>query len=681
MAGLGKRLTDEQIIELMNQTGVTSVQDNDDSECVDDVEAFSYIDSEVEDNLEIEELYDSDEDVEYFPLLEPESDESDEYDEGDGAPKKKKRKIYTSTPIKCRTPAVAAAPATTSASTSAAAATATTSAAAPATTSAAAAPVRRGRRRQDAELPPVVDFNKTSISSRSKFRWSCQPQYGHTHRRLSRNILARIIPGPAQEARDVIAPEETFKLFITDSIVQECVTWTNKRIEFTAPWMQTQSKKATYGPTEAKKILALLGVLIAAGQQRDNHLSVLEMWSVMTGCPLYRAAMSKGRFEFLICCLRFDNPETRVERKNQDKFAPIRKVFDEFIDNCTRLYVPRENLTVDEQLLGFRGRCPFRMYIPNKPAKYGIKLVLICDSSTRYMLGGIPYLGKQGTKQPRSGINLGHYYTKELTRPYHGSNRNVTTDNWFTSVPLIADLMNNCRMTLVGTVRANKTEIPHEMKATKTRLHGSSAFLFTKEMTLVSYVAETSLAKKKLVMLMSSQHTQPNIAPSGKPEIIEFYNSTKEGVDTFDQMCATSSCSRKTRRWPLCVWYGILNAAIINAFIISAENRARTGIKIPQRRTFMMNMARALITPWAQIRLSSPVLSRQLRTLITTVCDLPSAGMAAGSPGTSFSDSNSPLVRCADCPSKSDRKTRHRCNKCALPKCPRHVYPICGDCL
>ena len=101
-------------------------------------------------------------------------------------------------------------------------------------------------------------------------------------------------------------------------------------------------------------------------------------------------------------------------------------------------------------------------------------------------------------------------------------------------------------MTLVGTVRANKAEIPQEMKAKETRQHGSSAFLFTKEMTLASYVAKTSRTKKKIVLLLSCQHTQPTIAPGGKPEIIEFYNSTKGGVDTFDQMCATTSCSRKT---------------------------------------------------------------------------------------------------------------------------------------
>ncbi|KAK3894430.1 hypothetical protein Pcinc_001779 [Petrolisthes cinctipes] len=712
MAGRGKWLSNEEIIDMMNRSGALSVVDSSDSEDVDDVQP--QIESDCINNIEIDELYDSDVDEEYVPLMESAS--SDEFDGDDAPPRKKKRKIYTSTPIKSRAPAStsaaapastsAAAPASTSAaapaSTSAAApastsaaAPASTSAAAPASTSAAApastsadAPAstssaasasggRRGKRRQVADAPPVVDFNKTTISSRN-FRWSCQPCCpANMSTPRSASISFGSVACKSHLGLPYLAATSSMR-FLSRRQVQEIVAWTNKRIELVAARMASQG--ATYSATEPNEILALLGVLIVAGQQRDNHLSLVEMWSTMSGCPMYRAAMSKGRFEFLISCLRFDNPETRDERKRQDKFAPVRKVWDEFIENCGRLYVPHENLTVDEQLLGFRGKCPFRMYIPNKPAKYGIKLVIICDSETKYLLGAIPYLGKQGTR-PRDGVNLGHYFTKELTRPYHGTNRNVTTDNWFTSVPLVADLLNNCGMTLVGTVRANKAEIPHEMKAKETRQHGSSAFLFTKEMTLVSYMAHTSRTKKKIVLLLSSQHTQPTIASSGKPEIIEFYNATKGGVDTFDQMCATSSCSRKTRRWSLCLWYGILNTACINAFIISCENRARTGISIPKRRSFMMNMGRTLITPWAQSCLASPVLSRQLHTLITTVCGLPSLGHAAGSPGTSFADSRSPLVRCSDCPSRSDRKTNHHCTKCAKPKCPRHLYPSCGDCV
>lgn len=58
------------------------------------------------------------------------------------------------------------------------------------------------------------------------------------------------------------------------------------------------------------------------------------------------------------------------------------------------------------------------MYIPNKPAKFRIK---------------IPYLGKDTNS---GGQPSGEYFVKELTSTIYRTNRNVTTDNWFTSVPL-----------------------------------------------------------------------------------------------------------------------------------------------------------------------------------------------------------------------------------------------------
>lgn len=149
------------------------------------------------------------------------------------------------------------------------------------------------------------------------------------------------------------------------------------------------------------------------------------------------------------------------------------------------MYTPSENITVDEQLLAFRGRCLFRMCIPSKPAKYGIKLILANDNKSKYLLGAIPYLGKNVTRC-QENISLGHFFTKELTKPYHRSKRNVTTDNWFTSVPLMTDLFWNCSMSLVRTVKGNKKEIPKKMKEKDGRVLGSSAFLFTKDMTLVN---------------------------------------------------------------------------------------------------------------------------------------------------------------------------------------------------
>ena len=98
---------------------------------------------------------------------------------------------------------------------------------------------------------------------------------------------------------------------------------------------------------------------------------------------------------------------------------------------------------------------------------------------------------------------------------------------------------------------------------------GTTAFCFENKQTLLSYRATS---KKKMVLVLSSMHNQPIINSTGKPEMIHYYNTTKGAVDTFDQMCGIHSTSSKTRRWPLCMFYRILNAATINAYVIYTKN-------------------------------------------------------------------------------------------------------------
>ncbi len=53
-----------------------------------------------------------------------------------------------------------------------------------------------------------------------------------------------------------------------------------------------------------------------------------------------------------------------------------------------------------------------------------------------------------------------------------------------------------------------------------------------------------------------------------KTEIITFYNNTKSGIDTFDQFCGLYSVSRKTNRWPMHIFFGMLDHAEVNAMIL-----------------------------------------------------------------------------------------------------------------
>ena len=98
--------------------------------------------------------------------------------------------------------------------------------------------------------------------------------------------------------------------------------------------------------------------------------------------------MPLKRFLMFLSCCRFDDKATRKEKQSVDKLAPIRLMMDNFVDKCAKAYdfTASPHVCVDETLVGFCGKCPFRVYIPSKPDKYGIKVWSMCDTGTNYLV-------------------------------------------------------------------------------------------------------------------------------------------------------------------------------------------------------------------------------------------------------------------------------------------------------
>jgi hypothetical protein len=88
---------------------------------------------------------------------------------------------------------------------------------------------------------------------------------------------------------------------------------------------------------------------------------------------------------------------------------------------------------------------------------------------------------------------------------------------------------------------------------------------------------------------------------------------TKGGVDTVDQLCATYDVSRNWRRWPLTVFYALLNVAGINAQVIFASN-IETQMK---RWQFLKSLAMDLMKEHRGERTACSHFSRELLTKLS----------------------------------------------------------------
>ncbi|XP_046686551.1 uncharacterized protein LOC124372222 [Homalodisca vitripennis] len=148
---------------------------------------------------------------------------------------------------------------------------------------------------------------------------------------------------------------------------------------------------------------------------------------------------------------------------------------------------------------------------------------------------------------------------------------------------------------MVGTIRSTRIGVPHELRPNKQRQPTSSLFAFHKKKTLVSYCPR----RNKAVVLLSTMHNDDAIdeetGPKQKPEIVSFYNKTKIGVDVVDQMCSKYDVARNTRRWPMVVFFDLINISGINALCIYKFNNPEE--KYMPRRVFIQHVAWELIKP------------------------------------------------------------------------------------
>ena len=170
-------------------------------------------------------------------------------------------------------------------------------------------------------------------------------------------------------------------------------------------------------------LLFLCGVLRASGEPIKSLSNEEEVFQR----SIFPATMSRNRFLQILRFLRFDDKATLAIRLETDKLAAVSEVSNMINIRLNEVYNPSESLTVDEQLVRFFGRCPFRMYMPAKPAKYGIKFWVLCDSAHGYCLKFQVYSGRAIGAAPER--HQGQRVVFELTEHLDGG-YNITVDNF-----------------------------------------------------------------------------------------------------------------------------------------------------------------------------------------------------------------------------------------------------------
>ncbi|XP_069670943.1 piggyBac transposable element-derived protein 4-like isoform X1 [Periplaneta americana] len=506
------------------------------------------------------------------------------------------------------------------------------------------------------------------------FKWAKEPPPSSVRTRRHNVIIQ--LPGlrpTAEILGENPDPVDVLGLLFTQDMLEEIILWTNVKIGKLRTFYANKNLSCLHD-VDLVELKAWIGLMVYTAIFKSGNESIHSFFATDgTGRDVFRCTLSMKRFLFLLTALQFDNPDDREERKKEERTAAISKIFELFIENSQICYSPGASVCVDEILVPFRGKCMFRMYMPKKPAKYGLKVQCLTDARTNYLYSAYIYSGKGSDGKTLSdqekSLSIPSQAILRLVKPIENTGRNVTGDNWYTSVEAVNELSER-GLTYVGTMKKNKKEIPRCFLPNKSRDEKSSIYGFTEDMTLVSFVPK----KSKAIIILSSMHHTSDIDPdTGKPEIIMYYNMTKSGVDGLDQKCANYTSSRRTRRWPMAIFFTLVDVACgVNSYVL---HQAYPKSEVLTRLDFMKTLARSLISPHMQRRLYAEHLPRELSFSIKRILKI------EDEPQVQQEDFFEKRKTCAFCPPRLKRKTKYPCSRCGVPICLECSRKICVRCI
>lgn len=356
-----------------------------------------------------------------------------------------------------------------------------------------------------------------------------------------------------------------FNQIIDEDIITSMTTETNKNAArcLASKKLTRKSRLKSWTNTDNEEMKKFLGLLIWMGLKKLPSISCY--WSTK---QLYRnnlagRIMSRNRFELLLRFWHFDDD---TKNDTGDRLFKIRKLVDALNSNFKKLKQPDKYIAIDETMVPFRGRLQFRQYIPGKRHKYGVKLFKICDPDA-YTYEISIYQGK--SDQQKAGLTKN--VVLQLSKDYLNEGRFLVTDNFYTSLELADDLLQN-KTHLIGTLRKSRKGLPKEIISTKLKKGEVKGQQDDSGITVMKWKDQRD------VLALSTCHTL-EIVNTGKknrkkediykPSLIMDYNKGKSGIDLSDQLSSYSTPVRKSLRWYHKVATEILlGTAMVNAYVI-----------------------------------------------------------------------------------------------------------------
>ena len=252
-----------------------------------------------------------------------------------------------------------------------------------------------------------------------------------------------------------------FLAFFTPELIDYIVVETNRYASVCLSSTHCGDGPVHQWETDSNEVKAYLGLCILMGMNKLPDL--YDYWS--TGEAFHytpvASRITRKRFLEIQRYLHFTNNDNIVSRgePGYDRLAKVRPVIQSVQQSFLANYKPHKENAIDEAMIKYKGRSALKQYLPLKPIKRGFKVWVRADSINGYMCDFEVYTGKDGSPEQ----HLRSKVVKKLSRPLVGGRYHLYFDNFFSSLELFDDLLED-DLYACGTFRRDRKGIPASIK-------------------------------------------------------------------------------------------------------------------------------------------------------------------------------------------------------------------------
>ncbi len=331
-------------------------------------------------------------------------------------------------------------------------------------------------------------------------------------------------------------------------------------------------------------------------------------WGTDTRYDKIADVMPCNTFETIKRNIHINNNAARPENCT-DKLYKIRPLVDHFRGKVNELTVS-EKISVDEQVVPFKGKSILRTYNPKKPKKWGYK-IFVASGVNGLIHDFEIYVGRidKCPGQPDVGAS-GNIVLRLLQNVPRDVWHQVYFDNYFNS-PALQVTLHKQGIASVGTVRSNRLRgcKLQSDKDLKKRGRGSSQmqtamvedveliavkWYDNKPVTLLSTYA--AVDPIKTVKRWDKARHQEIEVPC--PSVILLYNSFMGGVDLLDSLMALYRSPIRSKKWYHRMLFHFMDMAVVQAWLLYRLDCDHSGLPNNERLPllqFKLQIAKCLV--------------------------------------------------------------------------------------